>query len=60
MLDRVALVASRASAPGIGLATVQRIVQAHGGQVSVQSRVGEGSRFVVKLPLGDPDALQGM
>ena len=50
-----------AAAPGtgIGLATVHRIVQAHHGQVSVQSRVGEGSRFVVRLPVGEPEVLHG-
>lgn len=39
---------------GIGLATVQRIVEAHHGHVSVRSRVGEGSNFAVVLPLADP------
>lgn len=36
---------------GLGLAIVQSIIKAHGGQVAVQSEVGVGSRFVVKLPL---------
>jgi signal transduction histidine kinase len=44
---------------GLGLATVHRIVQAHQGQVSVQSRVGQGSRFVVSLPAGEPASHQG-
>ena len=30
---------------GIGLATVHRILERHGGQISVQAREGEGARF---------------
>lgn len=41
---------------GIGLATVSRIVEAHKGQISVSSRVGEGTRFVVRLPIAGPAA----
>jgi signal transduction histidine kinase len=35
---------------GLGLALVQRIVAAHAGTVDVESRVGEGSTFRVRLP----------
>jgi signal transduction histidine kinase len=38
---------------GIGLATVQRIVEAYGGRISVRSRVGEGTAFVVRLRLAE-------
>jgi signal transduction histidine kinase len=36
---------------GLGLAICQQIVQAHGGKLSVTSQPGEGSHFVVKIPL---------
>ena len=37
---------------GLGLWVVRQIVEAHGGQVRVASQPGEGSTFVVELPLG--------
>ena len=48
---------TRSGGTGLGLAIVARIVQSHRGVVTVQSRLGEGTRFAVWLPL-EPLAYQ--
>ncbi len=40
---------------GLGLSIVRHTVRAHGGEVTVESREGEGSRFCVVLPALDTD-----
>jgi len=40
---------------GLGLAIVKEIIQAHDGTITVQSSQGQGSVFVVKIPLARPD-----
>lgn len=38
---------------GLGLSVVYGIVDAHGGDIEVKSKVGEGTTFIVTLPLFD-------
>ena len=38
---------------GLGLAIAKTIVELHGGVIEVDSAKGEGTMFVVKLPVND-------
>jgi signal transduction histidine kinase len=41
---------------GLGLSLCRKIVEAHGGSIDVESRVGEGSKFLLAFPLREKPA----
>lgn len=47
----------RYAGTGLGLALVRRIVELHGGSVSLLSEIGKGSRFTVTLPWHEIDSI---
>ncbi len=48
-----AAAASATAGTGLGLAMVEHIVRAHGGEVEVDGSPGHGSTFSIRLPLGN-------
>ena len=40
---------------GLGLSIVRHIVESHGGDLSLESSLGQGSTFVVTLPVASDD-----
>ncbi|MCI0486454.1 MAG: ATP-binding protein [Blastocatellia bacterium] len=53
IFDRFIQVSSlRGGGTGLGLALVKRLVEAQGGRIRVESRVGEGTTFTFTLPTG--------
>ena len=41
---------TKSEGSGLGLPTTRKILEAHGGRISVQSEVGRGTKFVLEFP----------
>ena len=50
VFDKLETDQARKGSLGLGLAIVKQIVEAHGGQVFVESKIGKGSTFSFTLP----------
>jgi two-component system sensor histidine kinase PilS (NtrC family) len=46
----------RSGGTGLGLAVVEQVVRAHGGEIRVKSRPGEGTQFLMRFPLEESSA----
>jgi len=44
---------------GLGLSICKKTVEAHGGTLSVRSRIGKGTTFNIRIPLGRPGVGHG-
>ncbi len=40
---------------GIGLAVVRKIVERHGGSITAKSTIGQGTTFIITLPMQQPE-----
>jgi signal transduction histidine kinase len=45
---------------GLGLATVKRVVEAHGGAITLDSEPGKGTKVVVRVPRASPEGVLGL
>jgi two-component system, OmpR family, phosphate regulon sensor histidine kinase PhoR len=57
IFDKLETDPHKAGGSGLGLAIVKQVIEAHGGHITVASKVGEGTTFKFILPLEDTAGL---
>ncbi|HEY7914401.1 MAG TPA: ATP-binding protein [Blastocatellia bacterium] len=60
LFRRFVKIGDKPGGAGLGLALTKRLVEAQGGQISVQSHVGEGSTFTFALSEGGPSSVRSL
>jgi signal transduction histidine kinase len=45
-----AFYSTKSNGSGLGVPTARKVVEAHGGQITVQSELGKGTQFTIQLP----------
>ncbi len=55
---REPLFTTKSFGTGLGVPVIEQVVAQHGGSLSIQSAIGEGSRFTLRLPVYEAAALQ--
>ena len=43
---------------GLGLSVVHGIITEHGGSIDVESAIGKGTRFEIRLPVNEPQKIK--